>query len=98
LTQGVYQAQERALKLVRRLPYLRLTGAVQECAETYLDSAVIPAEKRGDALQLAFATAYSKLRDINIRNGWRTPLLVSPETIPRLSLGQIIRRKFDEDD
>jgi hypothetical protein len=115
LRQGVYAGQERAIKLVRRLPYLPFTGAVQECSEVYLDEGVIPAEYPGDAIQLAFATVHEvdylltwnyahlanlytqrKPRDLNERQGWRTPFLVSPETIPRAALGQEIRRKHDE--
>ena len=32
------------------------------------------------------------------KRGWRAPLLVTPETIPRASLGQTIRRPDEEDD
>jgi hypothetical protein len=42
LKQGTYAAQERALKLVRRLPYLPFIGAVHECSEVYLDEGLIP--------------------------------------------------------
>ena len=106
---------ERALKLVRRLPYLPFIGAVQECSEVYLDEGLIPSARPGDAVQLAFATVHGidylltwnyahlanlhtqrKLKEINGRNGWRTPFLVSPETIPKVALGQIIRRRADE--
>jgi hypothetical protein len=117
LKQGIYAAQERALKLVRRLPYLPFMGAVQECSEVYLDEGLIPSERPGDAVQLAFATVHGidylltwnyahlanlhtqrKLKEINGRYGWRTPFMVSPETIPKVALGQIIRRKADEDE
>jgi hypothetical protein len=44
---------------------------------------------------LANDFAQEKLERINRENGWRTPLLVSPLTIPKVSLGQTVRRKHD---
>jgi len=34
-----------------------------------------------------------KLTEACERKGWRRPILVSPETIPKMSLGQSVRRK-----
>lgn len=117
LEQGAYQAQEQALKLVRRLPYLPFTAAVRDCAGSYLEERIIPRERPGDAVQLAFATIHRidylltwnyahlanldtqrKLEELNARRGRRTPFLVSPETIPRVALGQTIRRKKRDND
>jgi hypothetical protein len=47
---------------------------------------------------LANLDTQGRLREINRRHGWRTPFLVSPETIPKVTLGQVIRRKADEDE
>ena len=117
LRQGSYRGQERALKLIRRLPYLPFSAAVRKCADVYLVEGLIPAERPGDAIQLAFATLYEvdylltwnyahlanvdtrlRLLKLHRRLGWRSPLLVSPETIPRRSLGQTIARRDDADD
>lgn len=117
LRQGSYRGQARALKLIRRLPYLPFTVAIRKCADVYLKEKLIPAERPGDAIQLAFATVHEidylltwnyahlanvdtrlKLHKLHRRMGWRTPLLVSPETIPRRSLGQTIERRDDAED
>jgi hypothetical protein len=117
LGQGSYRGQERALRLIRRLPYLPFKAAVRECADVYLENGLIPAERPGDAIQLAFATVYEidylltwnyahlanldtrrRLRQLHSRLGWHDPLVVSPETIPRRSLGQTIERNNDEED
>ena len=82
-----------------------------------LDAGVVPPNKPGDAVQLAFATVHKidylltwnyahlanldtqrKLESFCRKQGWRAPFLVSPETIPRQSLGQTIRRKDREND
>jgi predicted nucleic acid-binding protein len=117
LGQGSYSGQVQALKLVRRLPYLPFIAAVRTCAAVYLDEHIIPKQRPGDAVQLAFATVHEidylltwnyahlanldtqrKLKNLNDRQGRRTPFLVSPETIPRVALGQVIRRKKHEDE
>ncbi len=115
LRQGVFPGQEQAIRLVRRLRYLPFTADVRECAGVFLEERLIPAERPGDAMQLAFATVHGmdylltwnyahlanvdtqrRLKAISRRQGWRMPLLVSPETIPLGTLGQVIRRKQDE--
>jgi hypothetical protein len=112
LMQGSYRAQQKALKLVRRLPYLPFLAAIRECAESYLEKSIIPKERPGDAVQLAFATVHRidypltwnyahlanldtqrRFRELHAREGRRTPFVVTPETIPHVSLGQAIRRK-----
>jgi hypothetical protein len=42
---------------------------------------------------LANVGTQSKLEALNVRHGHRSPLLVSPETIPKVQLGQSILRK-----
>jgi hypothetical protein len=42
---------------------------------------------------LANLDTQRKLMRITTQQGWRTPYLVSPESIPRVALGQLIRRK-----
>jgi hypothetical protein len=42
---------------------------------------------------LANPVAQAQLETVCRKVGWRAPLLVSPETIPRVALGQTIRRK-----
>ena len=42
---------------------------------------------------LANVNVQRRLEALNSKNGWRTPFLVSPETIPWLSMGQNVRRK-----
>ena len=115
LAQGVYRGQAQAIQLIRRFPYLPFTAAIKKCAQLYLDHRLIPKERPGDAVQLAFATVHRidylltwnyahlanvdtqrKLLEVNDHFGWRTPLLVSPETIPRRALGQTIRRRSNE--
>ncbi len=117
LNQGVYTGKEQALKIIRRLPYLPFTTEVRRCAQVFLHDGVIPKERPGDAIQLAFATVHRvdylltwnyahlanihtqrKLRAVNRSHKWRTPHLVSPETIPRVALGQAIRRRDDDED
>lgn len=117
LSQGLYPGQDQALKLVQRLRFLPFTARVRECAQVYLDERVIPRERPGDAVQLAFAPIHRidylltrnyahsanldtqrKLESVTRRRAWRPAFLVSPETIPRVALGQVIRRKDDEND
>ena len=42
---------------------------------------------------LANPVAQARLEDCCRQAGWRAPLLVSPESIPRVTLGQTIRRR-----
>ena len=117
LSQGHYHGQRKALALVRRLPYLPLTGDVRRSAETYLEQRLIPETVPGDAFQLAFASVHRmdylltwnyahlanpetqrRLTAINGRLGWRTPNVVSPESIPHAAWGQDIGRRSHETD
>ncbi len=45
---------------------------------------------------LANLDTQRRLRAVNSRFGWHTPYLVSPETVPRVGLGQSIRRRDDD--
>jgi hypothetical protein len=115
LTAGKYAAQAAALKETRKLPYLPYISGINSCAQTYLDEKLVPHSKRGDALQLAFATIHRvdylmtwnhahlvnietqrKLSKLNKERGWRCPLIVSPDTIPKAALGQSIWRSDEE--
>lgn len=115
LRQGSYPGQDQAIAIVRRLPYLPSTSSVLSAAREFVEDGVIPIERPGDALHLAFATIHRidylltwnyahlanvdtqrRLSETNCRRGWRSPILVSPETIPRATLGQTIRRRADE--
>jgi len=114
LAHGVYRGQSAALAAARRLTFLHESSAVKQCASVYLENALIPATKFGDAIQLAFAVIHridylltwnhahlanmkvqKKLEAINKKRKWRSPWLVSPETIPWLIMGQNIRRTDD---
>lgn len=114
LERGVYPAQKGALALVRRINYLARTADVDTCMKTYIEKGLVPANKFGDAIQLAFCTAYRldyllswnhahlvnadvqhRLEELHRKMKWRTPWLVSPDTIPWTTLGQEIRRKND---
>jgi hypothetical protein len=114
LRRSNYPGQEEAMALVRRLNYLPTSAAVKQCAAELLQQGIVPANKPGDATQLAFATVYRAdylltwnhahlanihtQRQVNSlceRRGWRSPLLVSPDNIPRVALGQTIRRPDD---
>jgi predicted nucleic acid-binding protein len=117
LRQGSYAGQESALKLVRRMHYLTFTSSVRVSARTLLDEKLIPAERPGDAVQLAFAIVhrvdylltwnYAHLANVDMQrrlsmlrrhHQWRIPRIVTPETIPRDSLGQSIWRKDHEEE
>ncbi|HEY3319399.1 MAG TPA: hypothetical protein VGP72_02845 [Planctomycetota bacterium] len=112
LADGRYPGQERALKCVRRLPYLGPRSAIRDISAKVLATGILPETEVGDALQLAIATAHSidyllswnrahlvnpitqaKLAHFRAAWGWRTPLVVTPESIPSVRLGQSIRRR-----
>jgi hypothetical protein len=76
-----------------------------------VERGVVPAEKPGDALQMAACAvngidyllswnyahlvnplAQAQLETVCQRSSFRAPLLVSPESIPKASLGQSLRR------
>ena len=111
---GEFKGQKDTLAEVRRLVFLSETKEVKACAKAYLETGLVPKEKVGDAVQLAFATFYGidylltwnhahlanvetqkRLEVLNMKLGWNSPSLVSPETIPWASLGQSIRRDLD---
>ena len=111
LANGIYASQEECLRFVRRLKYIPITAEVRRLAAVFLDQALVPSNKPGDAAQLAIAVAhsmdylltwnYSHLANpvtqargeaVVAKLGHRMPWLVSPDSIPRISLGQTIRR------
>jgi len=112
LAAGDYPGKERALAVVRRLPYLALVPVVQDVFGELLAARVVPVTAQADALHLAYATAYrvdyllswnrthlvseetqGKLARFRAATGLRTPLVVSPESIPKATLGESIRRR-----
>jgi hypothetical protein len=116
LSEGVYYGQAKAVRLVRRLPYLPVNSEVRAAVHQLHEEAVVPESKRGDATQLALSTIHRvdylltwnhahlvnadvvrRLDRLCRRNGWRAPLLVTPETIPWVALGQGVRRPGDEE-
>lgn len=111
LRAGVYSRQADCLRMVRRLKYLPITATAREMVARLLLKDVVPANKPGDAFQMAVCAiqgidylvswnyahltnpvAQERLAAICRRLKLRVPSLVSPETIPRKSLGQEIRR------
>jgi len=114
LSGGQYAGREKAVPAATRLPYLAFTESVNRSRELLLDEGIVPFNKAGDALHLAFATVYKvdylltwnrahlsnvttqeKLNVLCKREGWRPPLVVSPDTIPKAALGQEIRRHHE---
>jgi predicted nucleic acid-binding protein len=112
LAGGDYRVQERALAEARRLPYLPGAAVVQDILDQLLAAQVLPVTASGDALHLAFATAYGvdyllswnrahlvshetqgRLARFRAATGLRTPLVVSPATIPKVAFGDTIRRR-----
>jgi len=112
LAAGKFPRQADCLRFVRRLPYLPISTKVRRFAATLVAAGVVPAEKPGDALQMAVCAvhridyllswnyahlvnpvAQRHLETACRRHAFRAPLLVSPESIPKKSLGQTIRRR-----
>jgi hypothetical protein len=111
LAEGVYGNQQECLRFVRRLKYIPITVEVRRAAALFLSERLVPANKPGDAGQLAMAVRYNmdylltwnyahlanpatqaRGEAIAAKHGFRMPWLVSPDSIPRAGLGQIIRR------
>ena len=93
-------------------PNLPINVKVRRFAGTLVEAGVVPAEKPGDALQMAVCAvhridylvswnyahvvnpvAQRQLETVCRKHGLRAPLLVSPESIPKTSLGQAVRRR-----
>lgn len=53
LAAGKFRRQADCLRFVRRLPYLTISGATRRFAAQLVERGVVPAEKPGDALQMA---------------------------------------------
>ena len=58
LAAGAYSYQKEALRLVHRLSFVPVTKLVRPLATEFLERAVVPLNKPGDAAQLAIATAH----------------------------------------
>ena len=112
LAAGRFSRQADCLRFVRRLPYLPISTKVRRFAGGLVGSGVVPAEKPGDAVQMAVGAvhridyllswnyahlvnpvAQRQLEAVCEEHGLRAPLLVSPESIPRASSGQTVRRR-----
>ena len=112
LADGKFPRQADCLRFVRRLPYLPISGATRRFAAALVERRVVPAEKPGDALQMAVCAVHRidyllswnyahlvnpvaqiHLEAVCLKLSRRAPLLVSPESIPKASLGQLLRRR-----
>jgi predicted nucleic acid-binding protein len=58
LDQGDYESKSRCLQLVEDIPILEVTSEVEEIAEVYRASKVMPREPAADAVHLALASYY----------------------------------------
>lgn len=59
LADGVFRHQEASLRFVRRLKYVPVVAESRRLALAFMDANVIPANKLGDALQLALACVHN---------------------------------------
>lgn len=58
LTKGLFAGQDDCLRFVRRLKYVPVVAVARRLAAALVDANVIPANKPGDAIQLALAAAH----------------------------------------
>jgi hypothetical protein len=112
LAAGKFGRQADCLRFVRRLSYLPISGPTRRFAAKLVERSVVPAEKPGDAVQMAACAVHRidyllswnyahlvnpvaqvQLEAVCRQLSLRAPLLVSPESIPKASLGQILRRR-----
>ena len=112
LAAGSFHKQADCLRFISKLPHLPVTGETKRIAERLLELRAVPAEKPGDALQMAICAAHQidyllswnyahlvnpvaqkQLEAVGVKLSVRVPLLVSPETIPKASLGQSLKRR-----
>ena len=80
LRAGRFRRQADCLRMAQRLPRLAVRRATDQLAEDLLASRIVPAEKRGDALQLAVCTAH----DIDYLLTWNYAHLVTQIVQERL--------------
>ena len=80
LRAGRFPRQPDCLRMVRRLRRLPVDRATDELAEDFLAERIIPATKRGDALQMAVCTA----RSIDYLLTWNYAHLANPIVQERL--------------
>ena len=81
LAAGKFRRQADCLRFVRRLPYLNISGATRRFAGELADRGVVPAEKPGDALQMAVCAVHR----IDYLLSWNYAHLVNP--IAQVHLG-----------
>ncbi len=112
LAAGKFRRQADCLRFVRRLHYLPIRAETRRLAGKLVERGVVPAEKPGDALQMAVCAVHQidyllswnyahlvnpiaqvQLETVCDKLSLRAPLLVSPESIPKASLGQTLRRR-----
>ena len=112
LASGHFRRQRDCLRFARRLPFLPISAGVRRFAGELVVGSVVPAEKPGDAAQMAVAAVHGidyllswnyahlvnpvaqrHLEAVCEEQGLRAPLLVSPESIPKVGLGQNLRRR-----
>src|SRR5262249_53342062 len=58
LAAGRFRRQADCLRFVRRLSYLPISAKVRRFADTLAEAGVVPAEKPGDALQMAVCAVH----------------------------------------
>src|SRR5438445_13005078 len=80
LAAGKFRRQADCLRFVRRLPYLAITGKARHFAATLVERRVVPAEKPGDALQMAVSAVHG----IDYLLSWNYAHLVNPVAKLRL--------------
>jgi hypothetical protein len=80
LAAGKFRRQAGCLRFVRRLPYLPISGKVRRFAGTLVEAAAVPAEKPGDAVQMAVCAVHG----IDSLLSWNYAHLVNPLAQRRL--------------
>lgn len=108
---GAQEAAVREARRMRLLPVVRTVweaaplyineGLIPPSAQVDAFHLAIAVAHRVDYLltwnqtHLANVVTQTRLESLNRENGWRTPTLVSPDNIPRVLLGQTLRRTDD---
>ena len=81
LAAGKFRRQADCLRFVRRLSYLPINAKVRRFAGTLVEAGVVPAEKPGDALQMAVCAVHR----IDYLLSWNYAHLVNP--LARAAIG-----------
>ncbi len=82
LAAGRFRRQADCLRFVRRMPYLTISGAARRLAQQLVDRGVVPAEKPGDAVQMAICGVHG----IDYLLSWNYAHLVNPIAQARLEV------------